>query len=537
MQTEATNPMMALLGLSGTAGKSSAVLAPPPMVTSDAAADGAQNFAAMIFGQVVKQEGTQATELALSPKALQEVLTKLSVILERLDEMVQLDAQSEEAVQTVITSEIVNQEFQALADVLEQLGALAGNEFVLELRRALTTFATKTASLETQPGVEVGLNGAAGTDIGTDMGTDTGVVGSDAMATVPEVLAALVDVTHRVRSQVVEIMQNLVKQTGVGLNVGGAKQAAVTQGLAQQAVVAGRAGGAVTTSLPAKKAANSAEAPQVPQTLVQTPVQSGAAVLPIATAAAGAQNMVNSPTSLVLTAATQPTQGLSVDDVLLPNIAPQNLSDDIKPLSDRMMLALFAPNSAAQSNALTALEKMVGGVIEVPRELMATPLSDTPALRIDAAQTMDSTTAQAATQARSPDAQSPRFASALIQQVRAVELQEGVTKIELTPRGLGSIEVEMKTRADGSLAVVVRAENAHVLNSLREERDLLAQVIADVGQGSVEFQEYSKNPDQEQGGSSSGGNDFSGGDLEVSEDGQDATQTAKIGGGQLDLMT
>ncbi|GAA6209913.1 hypothetical protein NBRC116601_32060 [Cognatishimia sp. WU-CL00825] len=504
---------MALLGTASAPGKSSAMAALAPAASTDNAAvlnAGAQGFAAMILGQVGQQTSLQRGDLALAnpvtAKALQEALQNLGDIITRLESLAQTDGQPVEP------AEVISSTFQDLAAVLEQLDTLTGGAFMTELQEKLAAFTADSTALVGQA--------TTATDI------DLNVLVNDAVATVPDVLAALVEVTLRVRSQVVEFMQNMALNANMGPNVDGAKQAAVTQGLTQQpAGVAGQAKDAATHLGAPKKAANSAQAPIVfgQSTGAQAPVT-------------GTQNLATNAASLVLSAA-QPTQSPSLEDVVLPNIAPQSLPSDIKPLSDRMMAALFAPSAKAQSTAFAALEKMVGGAIEVPRELLATPLSDTPALRIDAAQTLDSTSAQATAQARSPEAQSPRFASALIQQVRAVDLQEGVTKVELTPRGLGSIEVELKTRADGSLAVVVRAENAHVLNSLREERDLLAQVIADVGQGSVEFQEYSKNPDQGENGSGSGGNEFSDGALEATDEIEDTSQTAKIGGGQLDLMT
>lgn len=89
-----------------------------------------------------------------------------------------------------------------------------------------------------------------------------------------------------------------------------------------------------------------------------------------------------------------------------------------------------------------------------------------------------------------------KFASVLINQVSAVDIQEGTTRIELTPRGLGTVEVEMRTNSDGSLSVVVRAENHAVLSSLRQEHDLLAAVITEHHSVDLDFQEFEQGREQ-----------------------------------------
>lgn len=144
---------------------------------------------------------------------------------------------------------------------------------------------------------------------------------------------------------------------------------------------------------------------------------------------------------------------------------------------------------------------------------------------------------QAPTQTQKPEnVISTKFANVLVNQVRAVDFQEGVTRFELSPRGLGSIEVEMRTNSDGSLAVVVRAENQAVLNSLREERDLLAAIIADSGSASLDFQEFEQNQDDR---SSESGSNFT---ISSDQSPQDVVEvdestTTQVGGATLDLVT
>lgn len=143
---------------------------------------------------------------------------------------------------------------------------------------------------------------------------------------------------------------------------------------------------------------------------------------------------------------------------------------------------------------------------------------------------------QAPQQAQRPETQiSTKFANVLINQVRQVDIQEGTTRIELSPRGLGSIEVEMRTNSDGSLAIVVRAENDAVLSALREERDLLAAVIGNADTGSLDFQEYSQEQNNQQAdnsGASGGGTESD--DASVVADG---SMAQIVDGATLDLVT
>lgn len=81
------------------------------------------------------------------------------------------------------------------------------------------------------------------------------------------------------------------------------------------------------------------------------------------------------------------------------------------------------------------------------------------------------------------------FADALISQVKTVEAKEGRTSVSLHPRGLGQIEIEVVTDKDSGTRVVVRVENPAVLQTLRDERQLLAQGLGFTDAGSFEFQQ------------------------------------------------
>lgn len=89
----------------------------------------------------------------------------------------------------------------------------------------------------------------------------------------------------------------------------------------------------------------------------------------------------------------------------------------------------------------------------------------------------------------------PRFAAVLADQVRAAEVSEGHTRIELNPRGLGALEVDVSTAEDGKLNVVVRAENPGVLSALRSGRELLSQALGDLGGGGLDLQSFSQGSD------------------------------------------
>ncbi|MDC0739455.1 flagellar hook-length control protein FliK [Cognatishimia sp. SS12] len=240
-----------------------------------------------------------------------------------------------------------------------------------------------------------------------------------------------------------------------------------------------------------------------------------------------------------LSAATQTGVAPLGDIAVAPGETTEALAEE-PVLSHKAQSVLSAIMSNAQQSATGAAQMVQNGVpfAELPKELIPVVPHEIAALVSEAPEGVQSTqAAQSAQAARANEATAPRFATALMNQVRGVEFREGVTKIELTPRGLGNIEIELKTSSDGALSVVVRAENAHVLNSLREERSLLADAIAGAGESSVEFQEYEK-PDQ-QGQGRDGGYSGSGGQgAEVADSAApDTAPTATIGGGHLDMMT
>lgn len=73
------------------------------------------------------------------------------------------------------------------------------------------------------------------------------------------------------------------------------------------------------------------------------------------------------------------------------------------------------------------------------------------------------------------------FARNLAGQIRGVSFSEGTTRIELSPQGLGGIEIEISPDEAGKLRVVLRAENPAVLNAMRSDREMLAGLLRDGG--------------------------------------------------------
>lgn len=74
-----------------------------------------------------------------------------------------------------------------------------------------------------------------------------------------------------------------------------------------------------------------------------------------------------------------------------------------------------------------------------------------------------------------------RLSGLVTDQIRSASVDGGQMKIELKPRGLGEVEVEMKRDDSGKLQVVVRAENPMVLAALRNDQDRLSAILTGSG--------------------------------------------------------
>ncbi|WP_375689952.1 flagellar hook-length control protein FliK [Pseudooceanicola sp. LIPI14-2-Ac024] len=89
--------------------------------------------------------------------------------------------------------------------------------------------------------------------------------------------------------------------------------------------------------------------------------------------------------------------------------------------------------------------------------------------------------AQVQGQAAAHTAQPPVDPREVLGQIRAQATEEGRIKVELKPAGLGMVEIDLTADEAGKLRVVVRAENAAVLNALRGDREGMAAMLRDAG--------------------------------------------------------
>ena len=78
-------------------------------------------------------------------------------------------------------------------------------------------------------------------------------------------------------------------------------------------------------------------------------------------------------------------------------------------------------------------------------------------------------------------------------QIANVRLSEGRTRVELTPRGLGDIEIDLRQEG-GQLRVVLRVENPAVLAGLRQDREGIVAMLrdggVDLGDGALGFESF-----------------------------------------------
>lgn len=89
-----------------------------------------------------------------------------------------------------------------------------------------------------------------------------------------------------------------------------------------------------------------------------------------------------------------------------------------------------------------------------------------------------------------------------IMDVRAnVASEIGRTRIELSPRGLGELEVDLRTDPSGRIRIVIRAENPMVLEALRADKDMLGDMLSGGRNGvDLEFEMFNGDDDTETSG-------------------------------------
>ncbi|MDF3414803.1 hypothetical protein HKX54_10090 [Sulfitobacter sp. M57] len=103
------------------------------------------------------------------------------------------------------------------------------------------------------------------------------------------------------------------------------------------------------------------------------------------------------------------------------------------------------------------------------------------------------------------------FSEAVMAQIKSVEAAQGRTTVNLIPRGLGNIEIEVLSENDATAKIVVRVENPVVLQALRDDRQVLAQTLGVSDSGLLDFQEHSagEQSDAKQQNTGQGGAGFS----------------------------
>lgn len=461
-----------LLSLFGAAPAPS-IESPPTAASNGNAATG---FAQLILGQMSKSETLVEfpSDRAGLPEDMAALVGKLGKIIEKITTLL-----SDENV-TLVTDQLVPV-LTELAEVLEELDELNSGAFVQGLMSQLL------ASDVSEPELGIKFNSESLNKLEI-----TAIDTKEAIS--PEGLAlAVLEIAKAVQSDIKDVVK-VVPET--------------VANIATKFMAAGQ------SVVPPQRPANSPKQPM-----------SDTSVTPISSAPA--LDTIGSPT-VIATVNPLTEEEVSVPQWFIPN-APK-LSEQAQ--SVLSAIGKHLENGPSFSPKVT-IETSLGQILEISKEFLPILPQDGSVSARDAIQSIESTSTLQS--ARAAESQTPRFSQAVVSQVRAVDIQEGVTKVELTPRGLGNVEIEMKTNSDGSLSVVVRAENSHVLSSLREERDLLALAISDAGQGTFEFQEFSKEEQsQDQGGQAFGSG--TSGDA-ISEGVDVANDTATIGGGQLDFVT
>jgi hypothetical protein len=499
----------------------------------------ATGFAGLLLSQTTttSQVAETASALVGQTGALATILPKLEAVLSKLNALMQ----DPEAAGTADLPVVLRE----LAGLLTEIDQLTDGGLTQRLEALAAGLGEATAE-ETEAGQTLEKLVEKVLEVSPDVSgesTDTDVVDADTVELTPDdqqvLVAAVLEVATAVRTEV----QRLTSAPDVAQQSVSAPVASIapqpartfsTPGVrVEQAVdaVAGQAvegDGVLTTEVEA-----SANTPTAPRVASDGSIQRQAPVVPATATPVATVSSEAQPVLEELTDTAQETGvpvEMSSDDVSedLAFIAPTQRApsgfESVSPNARSVAQQLLATSATSSSE-----ERLIALPDEI-QSMFSQETSQTTANRTDAAR--ETTAAQ-----RGSDANQPRFAAALLGQVKAAEVREGTTRIELTPRGLGSIEVELKTNSDGSLAVVVRAENSHVLSSLREERDLLALAIGDTGTGALEFQEYTPDNGREQQSQMAFEEADSSTDADVTESQAAPERVAQIGGRHLDLMT
>ena len=137
------------------------------------------------------------------------------------------------------------------------------------------------------------------------------------------------------------------------------------------------------------------------------------------------------------------------------------------------------------------------------------------------------------------------FSQNVASQILGRPLNEGITRIELAPRGLGNVVIELRVKETGDTQIIVKAENPAVLHALRTDREMLLSVLSSgvSAQDGVdlEFEEFSQGQfDRDKDGVNLG-EELAQLKLENEDDENSVNPTSTVkpllGAGQLDILT
>lgn len=141
------------------------------------------------------------------------------------------------------------------------------------------------------------------------------------------------------------------------------------------------------------------------------------------------------------------------------------------------------------------------------------------------------------------EAQQPSgFARNLASQIKGTSIVEGRTRIELAPRGLGEIEIDLRSDDTGKMRVVIRAENPAVLGAMRLDREHIAAILggeASFDEATLDFESFQERDEARDGEKDSSVQGAGSGPDETESAGDPApvTRRAPLGDGEIDIFT
>lgn len=268
-----------------------------------------------------------------------------------------------------------------------------------------------------------------------------------------------------------------------------APQAGATPSAAVQQAAAPATLAETPAAAPVAVSAGTAETPAAP--LMAATPEAAAEVPNPAGAAAALQSSAKGavPTAA---AAGQPDAAAAAEPA---SPAPLAAEPRVSPQGEEQPLAAARETPKAALSNVTFTSEAPKPAGQAPAVVQAVAPSAPPAASADAASALSAEAPAAATSRASADlAPAFSFARNIAAQVRGTVFEEGKTRVELTPRGLGDIEVEVARDDSGKLRVVLRAENAAVLTAFRNDRDMILGMLREGGvavdDGEVAFESF-----------------------------------------------